>query len=219
LSDTTSCVRQISSPQHSYCKKHNENVKPHENKNHFTIPGYDLCYTCHPDGTAHGGTAIIIKNTLEYYEGPKYAESTIQATSITVSGLFYKTTIAAVYCPPRHNLKEEQFKAFFQTLGPKFLAGGGDFNSKHTLWGSRLTTAKGRELAKLLQANNYYFISTGSPTYVGGSKIFRTNAVKTIKLTISPIGRRRPLSSSLPHVDTGPTVSSIFGTHPGSSFL
>ena len=35
------------------------------NKNHYTIPGYDLWYTCHPDGTAHGGTAIIIKNTLE----------------------------------------------------------------------------------------------------------------------------------------------------------
>jgi hypothetical protein len=38
-------------------------------------------------------------------------------------------------------------------------------NSKHTLWGSRLTTTKGRELAKLLQANNYSLLSTGSPTY------------------------------------------------------
>jgi len=55
--------------------------------------------------------------------------------------------------------------------------------------------------------------------YVGGSKIFRTDAVKIIKLTISPIGRRHPRSSSLPHVDTSPTVSSIFGTHLGSSFL
>ena len=55
--------------------------------------------------------------------------------------------------------------------------------------------------------------------YVGGSKIFRTDAVKTIKLTIRPIGRRHPRSSSLPHVDTGLTVSSMFGTHPGSSFL
>ena len=56
-------------------------------------------------------------------------------------------------------------------------------------------------------------------TYMGGSKIFRNGAVKIIKLTISPIGRRHPRSSSPPHVDTGPTVSSIFGTHPGSSFL
>jgi endonuclease/exonuclease/phosphatase (EEP) superfamily protein YafD len=72
--------------------------------------------------------------------------------------------IAAVYCQPRHNLKEEHFAAFFQTLGPRFLAGG-DFNSKHTLWGSRLITTKGRELAKIMQTNNYSFLSTGSPTY------------------------------------------------------
>jgi hypothetical protein len=154
------------------------------NENHYTIPGYDLCYTCHPDGTAHGGTAIIIKNTLEYYERPKYAEATIQATSVTVSGLFYKITIAAGYCPPRHNLKEEHFKAFFQTLGPRFLAGGGDFNSKHTLWGSRLTTTKGCELAKLLQANNYSFLSTGSPTYwptnTKKHRIFWTSSLPTV---------------------------------------
>jgi len=78
-------------------------------KNRYSIPGYDLCRTCHPDGTAHGGTAIVIKNTIEYYERPKYADAAIQATSVTVSGLFHKITIAAVYYPPQHNLKEEHF--------------------------------------------------------------------------------------------------------------
>jgi hypothetical protein len=42
---------------------------------------------------------------------------------------------------------------------------GGDFNSKHTLWGSRLITTKGRELAKTIQTKNYSYISIGSPTY------------------------------------------------------
>src|SRR5215468_9425807 len=55
--------------------------------------------------------------------------------------------------------------------------------------------------------------------YEGVSKIFRTDAVKTIKLTISPIGHHHPRSSSLPLVHTGPTISSIFGTLPGSPFL
>src|SRR5215475_16169195 len=55
--------------------------------------------------------------------------------------------------------------------------------------------------------------------YEGVSKIFRTDAVKIIKLTISPIGRHHPRSSSLPHVHTGPTVSSVFGTLPVSPFL
>ena len=50
------------------------------------------------------------------------------------------------------------------------------------------------------------------------SKIFWTDAVKIVKLTIRPIGRRHPRSSSLPHVDTGPTIS-IFGTLPGGPFL
>jgi hypothetical protein len=42
---------------------------------------------------------------------------------------------------------------------------------------------------------------------------------KTIKLTIRPIGHHHPQSSSLLHVDTGPTVSSIFGMLPGIPFL
>jgi len=53
---------------------------------------------------------------------------------------------------------------FFHTLGKTFLAGG-DFDSKNTLRGSRLTTTKGRELQKVLHANNYTPLSTGSPTY------------------------------------------------------
>jgi hypothetical protein len=55
--------------------------------------------------------------------------------------------------------------------------------------------------------------------YVGVSKIFRTDAVKIIKLTIRPIGHHHARSSSLPHKGTGGTVSSIFGTLPGSPFL
>jgi len=81
-----------------------------------------------------------------------------------VVGFPYEITIAAVYCPPGHNLKKEHFETFFQTLGPKFIAGG-DYNSKHTLWGSRLTTTKGRELSKVIQENNYSYLSTGTPTY------------------------------------------------------
>jgi hypothetical protein len=49
-------------------------------------------------------------------------------------------------------------------LGPKFIAAG-DYNSKHTLWGSCLTTTKGRGLSKVIQEKNYSFLSTGTPTY------------------------------------------------------
>jgi hypothetical protein len=46
--------------------------------------------------------------------------------------------------------------------------------------------------------------------YQTKSKIFRTDAAKLIKLTIKRIGRHHPRSSSLPHVETGTTVSLPF---------
>ena len=64
-----------------------------------------------------------------------------------------KTTISAIYCPPKHNNKYEDNDHFFKTVGNSFLVGE-DFNAKHTFWGSRLTDTKGRELFNVLQYNN-----------------------------------------------------------------
>jgi hypothetical protein len=61
------------------------------------------------------------------------------------------------------------------------------------------------------------FVSNGA-LYEGVSKICRTDAVNIIKLTIRPIGRLRPRSSSLPRVDTGPTVA-IFWNASWKSFF
>jgi exonuclease III len=79
------------------------------NKNYFSIPRYKLYYTNHPDRTAHGGTAILIKETIEHNELLKYEEDSIQAMSIKVNGFPYEITITAVYCPPRNNLKKGRF--------------------------------------------------------------------------------------------------------------
>jgi exonuclease III len=133
-------------------------------KNFFNILRCKLYYTNHPDGTAHGVTAILIKETIEGYDLIKYEEDFTQATSIKVKVFPYKINITAVYCPPRHNLKKEHFETFFKTLRPKFIAGG-DYNSKHTLWGSRLTKTKGRKLSKVIQEKNYSFLLTGTPKY------------------------------------------------------
>jgi hypothetical protein len=123
-----------------------------------------MYHTNHPDNTAHAGTALLIKNTIDHYALPNYATPHIQATTVKVKTLPYDVTISAVYSPPRYNLKKHDYSEFFQSLGTKFIAGG-DYNSKNTLWGSRLTTTKGRELALLMQEKNYSFLTTGSPTY------------------------------------------------------
>jgi hypothetical protein len=85
-----------------------------------------------------------------------------------------------------------------------------------TCFGSSLRSSGSfMDLSELLeiQSNRWYII------YEGWSKSFQTDAVKIIKLTIRPIGRRHPRSCSLPNVETGPTVSCIFATLPGSPFL
>ncbi|XP_060828967.1 uncharacterized protein LOC132914147 [Bombus pascuorum] len=45
--------------------------------------------------------------------------------------------MSAVYCPPRHSISKEDF----DNLGNRFIAGG-DYNTKHTQWGSRLITVR-----------------------------------------------------------------------------
>jgi hypothetical protein len=113
--------------------------------------------TNHPDNTAQAGSTELIQNSIDHYQLNGYKKDYLQTTSVRVKTLPYDITVSAVYCSPRHNVKKEQFNHFFQNLGPKFVAGG-DFNSKHTIWGARLTTTKGRELAKVLQENNYIFL-------------------------------------------------------------
>ena len=69
-----------------------------------------------------------------------------------------------MYSPPRHTIKENQYRNVFQNIGEKFIIGG-DLNAKHSHWGSILITPKGRELYKAAQNYDCEFISTGKPTY------------------------------------------------------
>lgn len=134
------------------------------NKTYMKIPCYSIYHTEHPDGTAHGGTAVIIRNSIVHHELSKHEEHHLQATSVHVNKLPTPMTISSVYCPPRHNLTKNDFKTFFETLGNNFVCGG-DFNSKHTHWGSRIITPKGRALYNLMQEENYQFLSAGESTY------------------------------------------------------
>ena len=56
------------------------------------------------------------------------------------------------------------YAAFFQSLGPQFLVGG-DWNAKHTVWGARLITPKGRTLPSVTRGCHCTYFGTGEPTY------------------------------------------------------
>jgi len=132
-------------------------------RSYLKIPNYTIYDTQHPDGTAHVGTAILIKNSIKHYLHGHYKLEYLQATIITVQDWVGPLTIAAIYCPPKHNIKAEQFRHFYTSLGHRFLAGG-DYNAKHNHWGSRLVTPRGCELLKTMQKENL-MVSTGEPTY------------------------------------------------------
>ncbi|CAH2103967.1 unnamed protein product [Euphydryas editha] len=128
------------------------------------IKGYNIYHTNHPDGTAHGGTAVIIKATIKHYELPQYSTEPIQATSVAISDKNGDFNISAVYCPPKHRISEELFSKFFESLGCRFIVGG-DWNAKHIHWGSRLITTRGRELKKSVDINHLTTTATSEPTH------------------------------------------------------
>jgi endonuclease/exonuclease/phosphatase (EEP) superfamily protein YafD len=61
-------------------------------------------------------------------------------------------------------LKREDYLNLPQSFSGKFIFGG-DFNSKNTHWGSRLTNTKGSELYHAVTMHKCEVQSTGKPTY------------------------------------------------------
>ncbi|KAF0716880.1 Uncharacterized protein FWK35_00027208 [Aphis craccivora] len=126
----------------------------------FHIPGL-LTYHCdHPDGTVHAGSSLIIKTNISHAVLPQFQTTSLQATNITISLNYVPTTISSVYCPPGHanKISDNDFTQYFKSLGNKFLSGG-DFNSKHHIWRSRVTNTRGLSLYRSLLSNN------SDPTY------------------------------------------------------
>lgn len=67
-------------------------------------------------------------------------------------------------CQPKFNNKETEYTHFLSSLGHRFIDGG-DYNAKHTYWGSRLVTSKGRQLLNSIKNMNLETLSSGEPTY------------------------------------------------------
>jgi len=131
---------------------------------HIKINGYNVHHTIHPDNQANGGSAIFIKNNLKYNEDLSIQLDKVQLTALIVSSTKQHFKVGAVYLPPRHNLKEEDYMLILKHMGDRFILGG-DFNAKHSLWGSRLDNTKGRELKKAIDKIGCNVHSSGKPTY------------------------------------------------------
>ena len=128
------------------------------------IPNYSIYHCNHPDGTTHGGAAIIIRTTLQHYEVPAYQTDKTQATIIQIKAQPWSFNIAAMYSPPHHRIEVDDYDNFLHHRGNKFIVSG-DWNTKHTNWGSRIVTPKGKNLLQSITNCNWSYLSTGEPIY------------------------------------------------------
>jgi len=75
-------------------------------KYNFQIRGYTFNRTEHPDGTAYGGTGILIRERIKHHFYQRFATNYLQARSIEVQSGNETLSIAAVYCPPCFTFSE-----------------------------------------------------------------------------------------------------------------
>ncbi len=134
------------------------------NSSKLNISSYRLYPTNHPDGTAQGGSSILMRSNLIHHVIDPYRLEYIQATTVEINTCSGKIRVSAIYCPPKFNNNKEIYLKFLAKLGQKFILGG-DFNAKHTNWGSRLTNSKGRALFSAIEEKKLSYLSTGEPTY------------------------------------------------------
>jgi len=85
------------------------------------IPNYSIYHCNHPDGTAHGGAAILIRTALQHYAAPAYQTDKIQAAIIQIKAQPWPFNIAAMYSPPRHKIEAEDYKFVSITLETNLL--------------------------------------------------------------------------------------------------
>jgi endonuclease/exonuclease/phosphatase family metal-dependent hydrolase len=99
------------------------------------------------------------KNSIKHHQLNNYSQDFLQATSMSVEDSVGLLTILAVYLPRKYTVKQEQLEDYYNALGHRFIAGG-DYNAKHTDWGSRLTQSIQHDGKKHLK-----HLAAGEPTY------------------------------------------------------
>lgn len=105
------------------------------------ILNYSIYAKNHPDGTAHRGTAIIIRTAIKHADLEGYKTEEIQATTVIVEDGICSYYVSSVYCPTKHKLTESLLDKYFTRS-----VAGGYWSAKPTYWGSSLISTRERQL-------------------------------------------------------------------------
>jgi hypothetical protein len=75
----------------------------------FKIRAYKIYHIPHPDNTAQGGAAVIIRTTIPHHELSHYQTPKIQVANIQINVSPWPFTATAIYSPPRHVISTEEY--------------------------------------------------------------------------------------------------------------
>jgi len=120
----------------------------------------------HPDNIDHGGVAIIIQSTLSFSPLPNFSQYYFQSCAVSIKLNNIHITIAAIYCPPRHNISPINFVDYFLSITSHFIIGG-DINAKHQASGCCAGCAgnpRGNVLYNFFNAKKYSILAPLGPT-------------------------------------------------------
>ena len=98
-------------------------------ESHIKIRNYEVYHSIHPANKARGGSGIILRKSIKHNLEPSTETEKVQMTTLTVYQKKQKLKIAAIYNPPRHVMKKQDYLHIFKALGNRFIIGG-DFNAK-----------------------------------------------------------------------------------------
>ncbi len=105
-----------------------------------------------------------MKRNFKRHEESKIFNQALQATTVVTNKLRSTIKISVIFCPLSQRVQNETFPEFFQLLDSKFIVGG-DWNSKHYHWGSRIITSRGRILKEAIDRFNCNVLTTGKPAH------------------------------------------------------
>ena len=149
------------------------------NSDEFRIPNYNIVKNQgHINRRAHGGTAILIHESIPYHA--LSLDTELEATAITAN-LNGTISVCSLYSSRNHNIPDQLLNNLLQEL-PKPVIILGDINSYNPLWGSNNTDARGRIFENFLTSNNLLILNDSRPTRVA------CNTETAIDVTITTPG-------------------------------
>lgn len=128
----------------------------------FSVKNYSFYRTDGINGP-YGGTAIFVKNCIQHHQIPSPELEHMSATFIQIQYNNHPLLIGAVYYSPNKKFLISELDSITQ-ISNNFIIGG-DLNAKNVEWNSRITTARGRILAKHSDLHGYQVLAPIKPTF------------------------------------------------------